>query len=88
VAPAARAAGLEVRVRPARETDGLARDLLANHGGKAVLVAGHSNTVPRLLSALGVKPPVTLKVADYGDLFIVAPDARKPASWIRLRFGD
>jgi len=88
VAPAARAAGLDVEVRPAGEPEGLARKLLADHRGRVALVAAHSNTVPRILAALGVKGSVELADADYGDLFIVAPEAGQPARWIRMRFGD
>jgi phosphohistidine phosphatase SixA/ketosteroid isomerase-like protein len=88
VAPSARAAGLEIHARPAGEPERLVRTLLANRRGQTVLVAAHSNTVPRILAALGVKKRIMLADADYGDLFIVSPRAGQPAPWIRMRFGD
>lgn len=39
----------------------------------AVLVVGHSNTVPDLLARFGAQEPVTLGEQDYGTVFIVSP---------------
>jgi phosphohistidine phosphatase SixA len=88
VAVAARAAGVEVGVHPARDTAGLVRILTAKHAGKTVLVAGHSNTVPDLLRRLGVKKPPRLGHGDYGDLFVVVPAGDDGVRCLRLRFGD
>jgi len=39
----------------------------------AVLVVGHSNTVPELIARFGGKQPVVLTDQDYGTLFVVTP---------------
>jgi broad specificity phosphatase PhoE len=41
-----------------------------------VLVLGHSNTTPQLLSLLG-GPDKTLSEKDYGDLFIITQDGQR-----------
>ena len=39
----------------------------------AVLIVGHSNTVPELIARFGGKQPVVLTDQDYGTLFVVTP---------------
>jgi broad specificity phosphatase PhoE len=51
-----------------------------------VLVVGHSNTVPDILAAYGVTEPVRIGPDDYGDLFLVVPQATGPPALLRLRF--
>jgi broad specificity phosphatase PhoE len=48
-----------------------------------VLIVGHSNTVPKILEALGVAGGVTIKDDEYDNLFIVLPGT--PAQLLRLR---
>lgn len=70
-APAAAAAGIEVTVRPVDGNNGatyaadLARDLRALPAGSVVLVVGHSNTVPGIVSALDGRPERTMPETEY-----------------------
>lgn len=59
--------------------------LRREHDGGAVLVVGHSNTVPAILSALGCTEPVTIGKDEYDDLFIVVPKG-EGATLVRLRY--
>ena len=49
----------------------LAADILAAHRGKAVLVIGHSDTVPLVIESLGVVPGPTIATSEFDRLFIV-----------------
>ncbi len=51
-----------------------------------VLVVGHSNTVPPILSALGCGEPVTIEGDEYDNLFIVVPKESGKAALVRLRY--
>ena len=51
----------------------LARTLRRDHPGDAVLVVGHSNTVPAILKALGCREEISIAAQQYDDLFIVVP---------------
>jgi phosphohistidine phosphatase SixA len=57
----------------------------ATHG--AVLVVGHSNTVPRIIEALGGPALTDLEHADYGGLFVLQRHANGEASLIRSDYG-
>ncbi|MGH9367720.1 MAG: histidine phosphatase family protein [Thermoanaerobaculia bacterium] len=50
------------------------------------LVVGHSNTVPALLAALGVKEKITLTDADYDNLLLVVPKPSGEPVFLRLRY--
>lgn len=57
-------------------------------GGNAVLVVGHSNTVPGIVAALGgPRLPADLCDAEYANLFIVRVPATGPASLVRAQYG-
>ena len=47
----------------------------------AVLVVGHSNTVPEMLTALGYPTPVQIAAEEFDNLFVVVPrPAGRPPS--------
>jgi broad specificity phosphatase PhoE len=51
-----------------------------------VLVVAHSNTVGDIVAAYGATEPVRLGPDDYGDLFLLVPQASGPPAFLRLRF--
>ena len=50
---------------------GFAARLLRDQAGRTVVVAGHSNTVPLLISALGVEPAPEIPHWQHDNLFVV-----------------
>jgi 2,3-bisphosphoglycerate-dependent phosphoglycerate mutase len=83
VEPVAKARGLTVEVVDARDTPALAARIRAL-SGKAVLVSGHSNTVPEVAAALGASDPFAIEDDEFGDLFVLEPRT----GWVsRGRFG-
>ena len=71
-APVAAANALEVRdYDPALAASELATMLHIRHAGDTVLLVGHSNTVPGIVTALCACPVEPLTEADYGDLYRV-----------------
>jgi phosphohistidine phosphatase SixA len=81
-APAATAQHLTVSTVPADQTAVLVEKLKASSG--AVLVVGHSNTVPDVISALGVTTPVTIDDTEFDNLFIVVTGTSPRL--VRLRY--
>ncbi len=85
-APTAEALGLPVtEYDPSSDLPAL---ILAEHRGQAVLVTGHSNTVPGIVAGLGVEPaPEEIPHERYGDLYSVLVSGEH-ADLIISRFGD
>ncbi len=81
-APLAKALGITLTTVPAKDTAGLVQKLKSATAN--VLVVGHSNTVPEIVKALGVTPPLKIEDAEYDNLLIV-PSAPQP-QLIRLRY--
>ncbi|MBK7643729.1 MAG: histidine phosphatase family protein [Planctomycetes bacterium] len=95
--PLAHALGLEVEVEPAGKPAELLRKLRAQPEGSVSVVAGHSNSVPALVEALGGKlerlEKGQLAESEYGRLFVLTlpPAAASGASattTLELAYGN
>lgn len=80
--PLAKALNLSPTIVAAKDTERLVEHVRQSTG--AVLVVGHSNTVPDIIEALGVTAPVVIGDDDYDNLFIVVP-GQEPRL-LRLQF--
>ena len=67
--PVVRSVGIPVTIVPAEETKTLISKLKKSRGNS--LVVGHSNTLPEIIKALGVRPSVVIGETDYDNLFVV-----------------
>ena len=86
--PIAERLDLEILVHEARDSEGLARRILAEHAGRVVLVSGHSNTVPEIVAALGAPEPDPIDDPEYDNLYIVSVSAGGgEATVLHLHFG-
>lgn len=77
VTPLASRLSLPVHVYDARDSEGLAALLNAEHRRDNVLVVGHSNTVPAIVHALTGRTVDAIDDSRYGDIYII----------VRGRFG-
>ncbi len=90
--PLARKLKITVQKYAPRGPDGtpdlapLAKALAADHARDAVLVVGHSDTVPPLLKALGCAEDVEIPAGRFDDLFVVVPAATGPPTLLRLSY--
>ncbi|MBB5014866.1 SixA phosphatase family protein [Rehaibacterium terrae] len=76
--PAARAAGIAVEGY-APDGAALAAAIGQRHRGEAVLVVGHSNTVPGLVALLGRREVAPIGDAEYDRLYLIAlPENGEP----------
>ncbi len=70
VAPIAEATGLEVTLYDPAAPAAIFADALRSSPAAQLLVAGHSNTIPALISALGAEAE-PIDEGRYGDLFVL-----------------
>lgn len=61
--------GIHATVIPAEETARLIATLKSSAG--SVLIVGHSNTLPKIMEALGISSPTAMAERDYDDLFLL-----------------
>lgn len=95
LAPLAEALGAKVESHPAQDMAGLARALRALPPGSVSVVAGHSNTVPALVEALGGHlerlEKGMLSETSFERLFVVTlppPGSAAATSVVELAYGD
>ena len=67
--------GITPVIVKAGETKALVDKINALPKDAIVVVIGHSNTVPDILTALGVKEKVTIRDEEFGRVFVVTPSA-------------
>jgi phosphohistidine phosphatase SixA len=63
------------------------KQLIVQQSGKAVLVVGHSNTIPALIADLNGPSDVAIAETDYDRLFVLSPQSSGKSSLLTLRYG-
>ena len=84
-APLAARVHVKPVVIPASDTAGLIKAIRELKSG-VVVVVGHSNTVPAIISGLS-GPTVTISDSDYDNLFVLTVGAAQ-SSLLRLHYGS
>ncbi len=85
--PLATALGLTIETVPARDLPALVARLHALDPASIVVVVGHSNTIPPMLTVLGWPNQLDLQEGDYDNLFVLVPHPGQRASLVRLKYG-
>jgi broad specificity phosphatase PhoE len=67
--------------------DDLIDQLWTNYTGQVVLIAGHSNTVPLIISGLGGGPVAPVDEAEFDNLFVVVIPRWGKTRVVRLKYG-
>ena len=89
VRPLADALDVPVQTYDAADTESVLDDILRNHKGEIILVAGHSNTVPELIANLGASKVVPeIAEGEYDNLYVVSIPWFGKTKTLRLRFGE
>ncbi len=78
---------LDIEIQPYNSSEELVGLIKTQNSGKVVLVAGHSNTVPEIITALGVKASPPQIDGQFDNLFIVTTCFKGKASLTHLKYG-
>jgi broad specificity phosphatase PhoE len=85
-APLAARLGITPTVVPADDPAALLARIQAAGPAARVLVAGHSDTVPNAIKALGCPQDITIAKGEFDDLFVVIPRGKTAPLLIRLKY--
>ncbi len=86
--PLAERAGLKVTQIDSRNVQEVVRQIKTDHVGDIVFVAGHNNSVPAIIGALGGGTFPLIPENEYDNMFVVTIYRSGKAKTVKLRYGD
>ena len=87
VKPLADKLGLPVMVVNSRNTPDLLAQIRAQNSGQTIFIAGHNNTVPEIIAALGGPQYPIIPEPEFDNLFIVTTYRTGKAKVVKLKYG-
>lgn len=88
VKPLADKLGLPVTQVDAKKTPELVKQIRARNAGQVVFIAGHNNSVPEIITALGGPQLPIIPETEYDNLYILTVQADGSAKLLKLRYGS
>jgi broad specificity phosphatase PhoE len=88
VKPLADRIGVPVTLSDAKQPDETVRQILTNHRGQTVFVAGHNNTIPAIVSQLSGQSFPVIPESEYDNMFIVTIYRFGKARVVMLKYGE
>jgi broad specificity phosphatase PhoE len=87
VKPLADRLGLPINQVNAKNTSDLLAQIRSQHSGQTIFIAGHNNTVPEIIAALGGPQYPIIPESEYDNLFIVTVYRTGKAKVVRMKYG-
>jgi 2,3-bisphosphoglycerate-dependent phosphoglycerate mutase len=88
VKPLADRLGLPVTVIDAKKTADLVNQIVTAHRGQTVVVAGHNNTAPEIVAALGGGTFPAIPENEFDNMFIVTIYRFGHAKVVKVKYGS
>jgi broad specificity phosphatase PhoE len=88
VKPLADRLGLPVNRIDAKNTNDLVAQIHAQHSGQTIFIAGHNNTVPEIIAALGGPTLPIIPESEFDNLYIVTVYRTGKAKVVKLKYGS
>ena len=87
VKPLADKLGLPVNQVNSKNTADLVAQIRAQNSGQTIFIAGHNNTVPEIVAALGGPTFPVIPEAEFDNLYIVTVYRTGKAKMVKLKYG-
>jgi phosphohistidine phosphatase SixA len=87
VKPLADKLGLPIVPVNSKNTAELLGQIRSQHAGQVVFIAGHNNTVPEIIAALGGPTFPTIPESEYDSLYIVTVYRTGKAKVVKMKYG-
>jgi broad specificity phosphatase PhoE len=88
VKPLAEKIGVPATVIDAKNTAELVKQIRAQHNGDVVFIAGHNNTVPEIIGALGGPQLPIIPETEFDNLYVVTIYRVGKAKVLKMRYGS
>lgn len=85
--PLADRLGLPVNLVDSKKTPELIRQIITDRRGQTVVVAGHNNSVPEIINALGGPQYPTIPETEYDNLFVVTIYQTGKSRVVKMKYG-
>jgi len=86
--PLADRLGLPINIIDAKKTQDLVNSIRTTNRGQTVFVAGHSNSVPEIITALGGGNVPEIPDGEYDNMFIVSIYKSGSAKVVKIKYGS
>src|SRR5262245_39900432 len=88
VKPLADKLGLPVTIVNSKSTADLLAQIKSQHSGQTIFIAGHNNTVPEIVAALGGPQYPIIPESEYDNLFVVTVYRTGKAKVVKMKYGN
>jgi len=88
VKPLADKLGLPVTQLDAKKTTELVQQIRARNAGQVIFIAGHNNTVPEIIAALGGPQLPIIPETEFDNLYILTVQSDGSAKLLKLKYGS
>jgi phosphohistidine phosphatase SixA len=88
VKPLADKLGLPVTKIDAKKTSELVKQLRSRGAGQVIFIAGHNNTVPEIIAALGGPKLPIIPETEYDNLYFLNVESDGSAKLIKMKYGS
>jgi broad specificity phosphatase PhoE len=88
VKPLAAKLGIPITSIAAKETAELVKQIRAHNAGQTIFIAGHNNTVPEIIAALGGPQLPIIPETEYDNLYILTVQSNGSAKLIKMKYGS
>ena len=87
VKPLSDKTGVPVTIVNSKNTADLLAQIRAQHSGQTIFIAGHNNTVPEIIAALGGPQYPIIPESEYDNLFVVTVYRTGKARVVKMKYG-
>jgi broad specificity phosphatase PhoE len=88
VKPLADKLGLPVVMLEAKKTEELVRQIRSRNAGQVIFIAGHNNTIPEIIAALGGPQLRIIPETEYDNLYILTVHSDGSAKLLKMKYGS
>lgn len=88
VKPLADKLGIPVTQLDAKKTTELVQQIRARNAGQVIFIAGHNNTVPEIIAALGGPQLPIIPETDFDNLYILTVQSDGSAKLLKMKYGS